>query len=107
EWIAEKPFNGHAGFHIWAAYSLFPNASWAKLAAEWLAVYKDPLRRQPFVNLVLGLPYKQAIDIADPEILKQRVEPYNWETLPSDVRFVTAGVDTHPGRLEVTFVGWG
>lgn len=107
EWRASKPFKRHAGFHIWAAYSLFPNASWAKLAEEWLRVYKDPLQKQPFVNLVLGLPYKQAIDIADPEILKQRVEQYNWETLPSDVKLVTAGVDTHPGRLEVTIVGWG
>ena len=27
EWRATKPFKGHAGFHIWAGYSLFPNAA--------------------------------------------------------------------------------
>jgi hypothetical protein len=27
EWVAGKPSKGHAGFHIWAGYSLFPNAS--------------------------------------------------------------------------------
>ncbi|WP_273802780.1 terminase gpA endonuclease subunit, partial [Proteus vulgaris] len=58
EWRAEKPFTGHAGFHIWAAYSLFPNASWPNLVKEWLRVKDDPLMRQTFINLVLGEPYE-------------------------------------------------
>ncbi|PTA73120.1 phage terminase large subunit family protein, partial [Serratia sp. Nf2] len=43
EWRATKPFKGHAGFHIWAGYSLFPNAAWKYLVAEWLRVKNDPL----------------------------------------------------------------
>ncbi|MBY3434832.1 phage terminase large subunit family protein [Rhizobium laguerreae] len=107
EWIAEKPFKGHAGFHVWAAYSLFPNAAWRFLAAEWLRVYKDPMQKKTFVNLVLGLPHQEVVDVADPDALKARCEPYNYETLPSDVRLVTFGADTQDDRIEVTFVGWG
>ncbi|PWE52289.1 terminase [Metarhizobium album] len=107
DWVATKPHTGHAGFHIWAAYSLFPNAAWRFLAAEWLRVYKDPMQKKTFVNLVLGLPHKEVVNVADPDVLKSRCEPYNYETLPSDVRLVTYGADTQDDRIEVTFVGHG
>ncbi|PZP69069.1 MAG: terminase [Delftia acidovorans] len=107
EWVADKPFSGHAGFHIWAAYSLFPNASWQALATEWLAAYKDPLRKKTFVNLVLGRPHKEVVNVADPDVLKSRCEPYNWETLPDGAVMVTVGADTQDDRIEATFVAWG
>lgn len=107
EWVAEKPSKGHAGFHVWAAYSLFPNAAWRFLVEEWLRVHKDPMQKKTFVNLVLGLPHQEVVDVADPDVLKSRCEPYNYETLPSDVRLVTFGADTQDDRIEVTFVGWG
>lgn len=107
EWIAGRPFKGHAGFHIWAAYSLFPNAAWSNLAAEWLRVYRDPLQRRAFVNLVRGEPYEDAVEVADPDLLRKRCEPYNYETLPEGARLVTFGADTQDDRIEVTFVAWG
>lgn len=107
EWIATKPFDGHAGFHIWSAYSLHPKAAWWRIAKRWLDVHDDPIQRVPFINTVLGLPYKQAVELADPDTLAARCEPYSWEDLPSEVQFVTAGVDTQDDRIEVTFVGWG
>lgn len=107
EWVAEKPFAGHAGFHIWAAYSLFPNAAWQYLAEEWLRVYKDPGQKKTFVNLVLGEPHAEAVEVTDPDVLRGRCEPYNDETLPSDVKLITWGADTQDDRIEVTFVGWG
>lgn len=107
EWIAEKPSEGHAGFHIWAAYSLFPNAAWQFLAEEWLRVYRDPIQKKTFVNLVLGETFREVVNVTDPDALRARLEPYNHETLPADVRLITVGADTHPDRLEVTFVGWG
>lgn len=100
EWIAERPFKGHAGFHVWTAYSLFPKAAWAFLVKEWLEVYKDPNRRKTFVNTTLGLPYKEAIEVTDPDLLKQRAEPYNWETLPSDARLITFGADFRTTALK-------
>ena len=107
EWVAEKPFDGHAGFHIWAAYSLFPNAAWGNLAEEWLRVHKDPIQKKAFVNLVLGLAHQDAVEVADPDRLKSRCEPYNYETLPDRARLVTIGADTQDDRIEVTFVAWG
>jgi phage terminase large subunit GpA-like protein len=107
KWVAEKPFHGHAGFHIWAAYSLFPNAAWRYLVEEYLRVYKDPSQLKTFVNLVLGEPHSETVEVADPSALRNRCEPYNFETLPSDVRLVTVGGDTQDDRIEVTFVGWG
>ena len=107
EWVAGKPSSGHAGFHIWAAYSLFPNAAWRHLAAEWLRVYRDPAQKKTFVNLVLGEPHQEAIELTDPDALAKRCEPYNFETLPEGVKLITIGADTHPDRLEATFVGWG
>lgn len=107
EWVAEKPSKGHAGFHVWAAYSLFPNAAWRHLATEWLRVYKDPSQKKTFVNLVLGEPHQESVELTDPDALRQRCEPYNYETLPDRAKLVTIGADTQDDRLEVTFVAWG
>jgi terminase, large subunit len=106
-WRSQKPFNGHAGFHIWAGYSLFPNASWVNLVAEWLRVKDDPLSRQTFINLVLGLPYEDRGDKALHEAkLAARCEVWPAE-VPDGVAVLTCGVDTQDDRLEVEVVGWG
>lgn len=106
-WQATMPFKGHAGFHIWAGYSLFPNAAWKYLVAEWLRVKDDPLMRQTFINLVLGEPYEDRGEKALSEkILAERCEVYSAE-VPDGVAVVTAGIDTQDGRLEVEVVGWG
>lgn len=107
EWRAAKPFNGHAGFHIWAGYSPHVNASWAKLAAEWLDVKADPLRRQTFINLVLGEPYEDRGDKAlnETNLLKRR-EIWPGE-VPPRVAVITAGADVQDDRIEIEVVGWG
>jgi terminase, large subunit len=107
EWRATKPFTGHAGFHIWAGYSLHVNASWAKLAAEWLKVKSDPLRRQTFINLVLGEPYEDRGEKALSEAkLAARAEVWSAE-VPEGVAVLTAGIDTQDDRVEIEVVGWG
>ncbi|MBK5145990.1 phage terminase large subunit family protein [Budviciaceae bacterium BWR-B9] len=107
EWRATKPFNGHAGFHIWAGYSLFPNAAWKYLVAEWLRVKDDPLMRQTFINLVLGEPYEDRGEKALSEKrLAERCEVYSAE-VPDGVAVVTAGIDTQDDRFEIEVVGWG
>lgn len=107
EWRAEKPFTGHAGFHIWAGYSLFPNASWRNLVAEWLEVKDDPLMRQTFVNLVLGETYEDHGDRAlKEEKLVSRCEVWPAE-VPDGVAVVTVGVDTQDYRFEIEVIGWG
>ncbi|WP_428492151.1 phage terminase large subunit family protein [Rhodopila sp.] len=107
EWIASRPFKGHAGFHIWAGYSLFVNAAWSKLVAEWLRVKNDPLARQTFVNLVLGEPYEERGDKAlNERLLVSRTEVWAGE-VPHGVAILTAGLDTQDDRVEVEIVGWG
>lgn len=107
EWRATKPFKGHAGFHIWAGYSLFPNAARKYLVAEWLRVKNDPLMRQTFINLVLGEPYEDRGEKALSEKrLLERCEVYAAE-VPDGVAVLTAGIDTRDGRFEIEVTGWG
>ncbi|MDE9588237.1 phage terminase large subunit family protein [Xenorhabdus bovienii] len=107
EWRATKPFNGHAGFHIWAGYSLFSNAAWKYLVAEWLKVKDDPLLRQTFINLVLGETYEDRGEKALSERkLLERCEVWAAE-VPDGVAVITAGIDTQGDRFEIEVVGWG
>src|SRR5260364_258466 len=107
EWRAEKPFAGHAGFHLWAGYSLFPNACWPNLVAEWLRVKDDPLARQTFINLVLGEPYEDFGERALAEArLAARGEVWAAE-VPEGVVLITVGGDLQDNRIELEVVGWG
>lgn len=106
-WVAEHPSGSHAGFHIWAAYSLFPNAAWRYLVEEFLRVRKDPTLLQTFVNLVLGETWEESGERVEGNSLRSRAEAYDHETLPECVLALTAGVDTQDNRLEVHVVAWG
>ncbi|WP_299377276.1 phage terminase large subunit family protein, partial [uncultured Kiloniella sp.] len=105
-WVATAPFKGHAGLHIWAAYSLFPNAAWSKLAAEFLESKSDPQALQVFVNTVLGEVWEDRGERVDGEGLIKRRENYGL-VCPRDVVTITAGVDIQGNRIEVERVGWG
>lgn len=105
-WVATAPFRGRAGFHIWAAYSLFPNARWGKLATEFseLRADRDTQGLQVFVNTVLGETWEdEGQRISDKELSERRED---YEGAPRDVVVVTAGVDVQGNRLEVERVGW-
>jgi phage terminase large subunit GpA-like protein len=107
EWIASRPMkDGHAGFHIWAGYSLFPNASWPNLVAEWLRVHKDPHLLRTFVNLVLGETWEEDAEKVDGHALMARCTE-TFDPAPVGVLVVTCGVDVQDDRLEVERVGWG
>jgi phage terminase large subunit GpA-like protein len=107
QWIAEKPFKGHAGFAIWAAYSLWPNASWANLAREFLRVRRDRMLLRTFTNVVLGETWNEDYQIVDGHQLRLRGENYSPDSLPDTIRVLVAGVDTHPDRFEVLVLGFG
>ena len=54
EWRATAPYNGkHAGFHIWAAYSYSPNATWQNLMEEYLACKDDQEQLKAKKKLVI------------------------------------------------------
>jgi phage terminase large subunit GpA-like protein len=107
QWIAERPFKGHAGFHIWAAYSLWPNAAWSNLAREHLAAGKDRGLRKTFTNLVLGETWDEQYETVDGNQLRLRGENYGTDCLPDAIQTLTAGIDTHDDRFELIVLGFG
>jgi len=104
-WVATRRFDGIAGFHIYGMMS--PWITLAEMAAEFLAARKDPALLQVWTNTVLGEGWEEAAEKVEGSALISRGENYGPQSLPDDVRLVTAGVDTQGNRLEVQIVGWG
>ena len=106
-WRATRPdVRGHAGFRLNALVSLHANASWSKLAAEFLAAKDDPAELQTFVNTILGEGWREAGAEVDETALAGRAEPFGLDRIPPEVLVVTIGVDCQDDRLECTVCGW-
>ncbi|MEO1721003.1 MAG: phage terminase large subunit family protein [Pseudomonadota bacterium] len=107
EWVATKPFTGHAGFHISSLYSLLENAAWPELVREFLDAKDRPDTLQTFINTTLGetweIPPDQEVDAGS---VAARRERYAAE-VPSGVALLTLAVDVQPSWLEVQVDGWG
>jgi phage terminase large subunit GpA-like protein len=106
EWRADAPFRGHASFHIWAAYSLSPNATWSQLVGEFLEAKRRPETLRTFVNTALGETWQEQGDAPDHERLYKRREQYQIGTVPDGTIAVTAGVDVQKDRLMWEAVAW-
>lgn len=107
EWRAKKPFTGHASFHIWAAYSYSPNATWGQLAQEFLEAKRGGREQlKTFVNTVLGETWQESGEVPEWENLYQRREHYPIGTVPAGVKFLTCGVDVQRDRWVYEVVGW-
>jgi phage terminase large subunit GpA-like protein len=106
KWRATRPdVIGHAGFRINALVSPHSNASWGKLAAEFLAAKGSPDTLQTFVNTILGEPWREAADEVDENDLASRAESWSLEDIPAEVLIVTCGADVQDDRIEVSFIG--
>ncbi|MFK4385819.1 phage terminase large subunit family protein [Bradyrhizobium sp. USDA 223] len=107
EWRITKPkVKGHAGFRLNALVSQLANASWAKLAAEYITARNDPAELQTFVNTILGQGWREAGQELDEAALVGRVEPFGLSDVPAEVLVITVGVDVQDDRLEYTVTGW-
>jgi phage terminase large subunit GpA-like protein len=105
---APAPVSGHASFHIWAAYSFSPNASWGQLCTEFVSAQREgPEHLKTFVNTALGETWKDRGDAPEWQRLYARREPYAIGSCPAGVLFLTAGVDVQKDRLVYEVVGWG
>ncbi len=108
EWRAEAPFDGHASFHIWAAYSFNPNSTWGDIAKAFVAANKGgPEKLKVFVNTVLGETWVEKGDAPEWRRLYDRREKYERGTVPAGVVLLTAGADVQRDRLVWEVVGWG
>lgn len=108
EWRSEAPFRGHASFHIWAAYSFSPGATWEAIARRFLKANEEgPEKLRIFVNTDLGETWKEKGEAPDWMRLYTRRERYQLGTVLAPVILVTAGVDVQRDRLVYEVVGWG
>lgn len=107
-WRATRPeVEGHAGFRLNALVSLLANASWGRLAQEFVSAKGDPAQLQTFVNTILAQGWREDGEELDESAMEARAEPIGLDALPEDVLVITAGADVQHDRIEVTFTGWG
>jgi phage terminase large subunit GpA-like protein len=108
-WIAEKPFEGTAGFHLNEMYN--PWVALGEMATRYLdAKHKadrgDLEALRAFENTSLAKTWRESAEVANPEPLLARRENYSAEALPYRILFLTAGVDVQDDRFEIEVVGW-
>lgn len=105
--ITAPKVRGHAGFRLNALVSLLPNASWAKLASEFILAKSNPDSLRVFVNTTLAQAWKSdtGSDIDELALMK-RAERFDLSSVPTEVVAVTAGVDVQDDRFECCVVGW-
>ena len=107
EWRAAGEFSGHASFHIWAAYSMSPNTTWAQIAAEFAAATKAGVEKlRAVINTLFGETWKERGEAPEWERLYQRREPYKIGTVPDGTVALTAGVDVQKTRLVYEVRAW-
>ena len=107
KWVARMPFRGHASFHIWAAYSYHPNATWAHTANKFVKAKGDQFKLKVFVNTSLGETWTSQGDAPDWHRLYERRENYPARQVPARARLLTAAADVHEDRIEIEVMAWG
>ena len=101
-WIASKPFDGHASFHLPELASNFRN--WEQIVRSFLdKVATGDL--QAFVNLSLAETWEEKGSVVEPHILAERATDFE-AYIPKEVLILTAGVDIQHDRIECELVGW-
>lgn len=103
KWVAEKPFRGHASYHLSELYSTFRRLS--DIVQSYLEK-RAANDLQTFVNVSLAETWEEQGEKADSHALQARAEKYA-APVPMGGLVLTAGVDMQPDRLEVEIVAWG
>lgn len=105
-WRATRPeVEGHAGFRLNALVSLLANASWGRLAVEFLAAKNDPSELQVFTNTILAEGWSTPA-MVDESALRSRAEPFGLDKIPEEVLTLEVGADVQDDRIEASVVGW-
>ncbi len=103
KWVARKPFQGHASYHLSELYSCFRKLG--DIAQSFLEK-KHTNDLQTFVNVSLAETWEESGDGVDQHSLADRCEDWG-DLIPEEVVLLTAGVDVQDDRLEVEIVGFG
>ena len=111
EWRATAPGNPkHVGFHIWAAYSYSPNASWSNLVEEFLQSKNDPEQLKTWINTILGEVWEESAASkvgADGLMERAGLETYDQGIPPEGVLTLCLGCDVQDDRLSMSLWGIG
>jgi phage terminase large subunit GpA-like protein len=106
QWRTTRPeIHGHAGFRLNALVSLLVNASWPRLAKEFVDAKSDPAELQVFTNTILAQGWSAPAMINEGD-LAARAEPFGLENIPREVLVLTVGCDVQDDRLESVILGW-
>jgi phage terminase large subunit GpA-like protein len=107
QWRATKPeVKGHAGFRLNALVSPLANASWAKLATEFLTGKDHPDLLQPFMSTVLAQGWSGPGGDLEEGKLQARAEAFDLDHIPKEVLVATIGADVQEYRIEASVLGW-
>jgi len=103
-------------YHLNSLYSPVGMYSWTDMFQEYLDAKNEPDGMRSFVNLCLGLPFKESGSRPKLEKVVELRGGYSAGTVPDDVLYITAGIDvqtgsqtdkTNPARLEMEILGHG
>jgi phage terminase large subunit GpA-like protein len=100
--------DGRTGYHLSAMYAPIGWTTWADLARAWQDAQGNPLMLKAFINTKLAETYEDRGSGADADPLMERLEPCAVRgEVPNGVGILTAGVDVHDDRFEISVWGWG
>lgn len=105
EWIAARPFKGHASFH--ASQLASKRVPLHRIVKEFIESKPFPDRLKQWVNTVLAETWEEGGEKIDPDSLFARREAYTPDLLPTKIGLVTAAVDIQDNRFECEIAGWG
>jgi len=118
QWIptAQSSVLSHRSYHISALYSPPGLESWTSIYQKYQKAQRTPAGMRSFVNLCLGLPYKESGSRPKIEKVIELRGAYTSRTVPHGVLYLTFGIDVqrgsdtdpaNPPRLEMEIVGHG
>lgn len=114
EWRPTAPANigpdgrEHRSYHVWAAYSYQPNATWGHIVDAYEKSLADPLQHQTWVNTWQGEVYKEnAHARITAKGLKAQADKRIEGEIPEEGFLMTCGVDVQDDRLEAMIYVWG
>ncbi len=95
------------GYHLNGLYAPVGWMSWGDIAAQFVAVHRDPEKHRVFINTVLGEVWTSKGEAPEWNEISARRESYPIGTVPQGALFLTAGCDVQKERIVYEVVGWG
>lgn len=106
-WIHTYPDNPIRGYKINSLYSPLGMVPWTQVIDEFLAAQGSIEKLKVWTNTRECETWEESGDQPSWLEIKNRAEVYDPMTVPSGVKIITAGIDTHDNYLSVVIQGWG